>query len=301
MKDKASNTVHIFSVLLLIVIFNVRSFGQSKELNPSDFVEALVLVDSQFVAVKKNSETIASLKSSNKTYFSAVVRYDFLTGFICLIQCSTLTENHWKYKSLVWDYRTGNKWVVKEGKTFHGEGYIAPLVFRYRPSENTAVIQNYGWEWSWITYMSNDGEEKTRNLSHDYQRLLALLPDNRIIISGTYYGSEEPPEYFLYSWDSKELTKLNPNDLTDYKDEILRYSGHNVSFVNSQPFYQDKKFFDNIYWNHQGRAFIYTKYNPVTPLKRRLYLYQYSKKAQVQISQNYIAYAAIWKNSETNR
>lgn len=290
-----------FSILFLIVIFDVRAFAQSREVNLSDFAEAFVLVDSQFVTVENNNETIASLESPNNTYFSAVVKYDLLTGFVSLVQCSTLTENHWKYRSLVWDYKTGEKWIVTEGKTYHGEGYIAPLVFRYRPSENTALIQNYGWEWSWVTYIRKGQEEKIKNLSHDYKRILAILPDDRIIISGIRYGSQDPAEYFIYSWNSEELVKLNSNDLAEYKDEILRDSGTNISFVNSQPFYQEKKFFDDIYWNPQGSAFIYTEGNPFTPFKKKLYLYQYSERAQVQIAQNYIAYAAIWKNSKKSQ
>lgn len=290
---------YIWWVLTAWIAISVpRTSAQTQAVDPTEFIDAIVLVDSEFVSIEKNGREFVTLRPPAEHYFSGAVRYDAANDLISVIQCSTLTRGHWWYKALVWNYRSGQKWVIKEDKTYYGEGYVAPVVFRYWPSEKKAVIQNNGWEWSWVTFLSNGKEERLEGLSHDFVRILALLPENRIVVSAFYHGVEGPPEYYVYSWDSKQLSELTLDGLSTYKEAILRDSGRNVNVLQSPELYEGVPASGRGHWNPQSTAFVFTKHDPRSPLRRKLYMYDPSSQSEKQLAEKHLGYAIIWKTEK---
>jgi hypothetical protein len=278
-----------------LILLSHSSFGQ--DIKPVDFIDGIILVDSNYVAVEKDGQTIAKLKAGDKKYFEGHVRYDRTTGFVSAIRCSSTTNiNHWRYEAIVWDYLNEKTWVITQGDSYYGEGAKSPLVFRYDPSSHSGIIMYYGWEWSWITVFADASEEAIKGFRRDFGSVLGLLPENRMIIQGGDYGEDTEDHFYIYDWKKKILMEVSFADLQKYRSAILRDSGVNVAFESSQPYYPEEgQWLAIISWNPPGTAFVYTKYTPHNKMRRNLMLHDYQSTTEVLIGAKHIGYAVMWR------
>lgn len=289
----AGTTIIVITILHLYFGFSKDILSVQARNQPQDFIDAIIVVDSLTISILANNDNVAQLHADSGAYFCPAVNYDNSTKLISAIQFTPHSEFSDSFKSLVWDHLSNKKWIILEGTSNDGEGYHAPIAHNFSPANNTAIVQHWGYEWSGITYFRDGIQDGIQALAHmQGVGFLAELPNEQIIVYA-YTDIGAPIQYFIYSWRTKVANEISQEQLLEYKHLILSETGYNALFELSKPKIEGR-YFNNIYWNPDGNAFVYTTLS-IETRKKILHLFNYETMEDYILEENHNGYMVIWR------